>query len=88
MPAGPVGSVWASGSWSDTVWEVGTWANAVIATDFGDLTTLFVGYVDDLKDANPLKVDSTTLVVKDYPNVIAGTADLDDINTRYAEHLS
>lgn len=29
MPAGPVGSVWAAGSWSDTCWEAGTWADAV-----------------------------------------------------------
>lgn len=28
MPAGPVGSVWASGSWSATAWEQNTWANA------------------------------------------------------------
>jgi len=27
MPAGPVGSVWASGSWLDTVWEENTWAD-------------------------------------------------------------
>jgi hypothetical protein len=29
MPAGPVGSVWAAGSWSDTAWEAGSWADAV-----------------------------------------------------------
>ena len=29
MPAGPIGSVWTSGSWSDTCWEVDTWADAV-----------------------------------------------------------
>lgn len=27
MPAGPIGSSWATGSWSDTAWEVGTWAD-------------------------------------------------------------
>lgn len=27
MPAGPIGSVWASGSWADTAWEAGTWAD-------------------------------------------------------------
>lgn len=32
MPAGPVGSVWASGSWSETAWEADTWADAVSAS--------------------------------------------------------
>lgn len=27
MPAGPIGSKWATGSWSDTCWEVGTWSS-------------------------------------------------------------
>jgi hypothetical protein len=27
MPAGPIGTSWAPGSWSDTVWEIGTWAD-------------------------------------------------------------
>jgi hypothetical protein len=26
MPAGPIGSCWLDGSWSDTAWETGTWA--------------------------------------------------------------
>ncbi len=30
MPAGPIGSVWASGAWSNTAWEANTWAAAVI----------------------------------------------------------
>lgn len=32
MPAGPVGSVWTSGSWSNTAWEENTWADAPIST--------------------------------------------------------
>lgn len=31
MPAGPVGTVWASGVWADTVWELGVWGDAVAA---------------------------------------------------------
>jgi len=31
MAAGPIGSVWATGSWSDTAWEENTWADAVAA---------------------------------------------------------
>lgn len=27
MPAGPIGSCWASGSWTDVSWEADTWAN-------------------------------------------------------------
>lgn len=30
MPAGPIGSSWASGSWEDTAWEANTWADAVV----------------------------------------------------------
>lgn len=30
MPAGAIGSVWASGSWTNTSWEANTWANAVV----------------------------------------------------------
>jgi hypothetical protein len=29
VAAGPVGSVWATGSWSDTAWEALTWDTAV-----------------------------------------------------------
>lgn len=28
MAACPIGSVWATGSWSDTAWECFTWADA------------------------------------------------------------
>ena len=31
MAAGPIGSVWATGSWSDTAWEENTRADAVAA---------------------------------------------------------
>lgn len=31
MPAGPVGSVWADGTWTETGWEAGVWADAVDA---------------------------------------------------------
>ena len=31
MPAGAVGSVWATGSWTDLCWETNTWANAIAA---------------------------------------------------------
>jgi hypothetical protein len=28
MPAGPIGSVWESGTWPDTAWELGSWGEA------------------------------------------------------------
>lgn len=31
MPAGPIGSSWAVGSWADTAWEAGSWADAVVS---------------------------------------------------------
>jgi hypothetical protein len=61
---------------------------AVAPGVFGDLTTLFAGYVDDLKDANATRTDSTTLVEKDRPTVVGATNSKDDLNTAYAEYLS
>ena len=56
---------------------------------FGDLTTLFANYTQNtLRDAQPTKTDTTTLVEKDRPTVVAGTASKDDLNTAYAEYLS
>jgi hypothetical protein len=81
--------LWATGTWVDDTWADGSWATEITApADFGDLTTLFVGYVGDLRDANPLRVDSTTLVAKDLATVIAGTSERADRNTQYCEYLS
>lgn len=57
--------------------------------EFGDLTYLFVHYVEDLRDANPTRVDSNTLIANDLDTVVAGTFDNgDDLNTTYASYLS
>ncbi len=50
MPAGPIGSVWSLGSWSDLAWEENTWADAVIPpTPTGDeVPFLFIGVVTTL----------------------------------------
>lgn len=81
--------LWATGSWVDDSWADGTWATEIAVPDvLGDLTTLFVGYVEDLRDANPSDVDSNTLVRDDLPTVIAGTVERADRNTQYAEYLS
>jgi len=55
---------------------------------FGDLTTLFVGYVADLHDAHLTEPDSNTLVRDDLATVRAASSNLDDANTMYAAHLS
>lgn len=64
-------------------------APVVVAPEaFGDLTTLFVGYVQDLRDAGTA-MDVDTEVAKDLPTVrAAASAYLDDANTMYASYLS
>lgn len=32
MAAGPIGSVWKTGTWTDTCWTEHTWAGAVVPT--------------------------------------------------------
>lgn len=81
--------LWATGTWVDDTWKDGSWAETVVApTEFGDLTYMFVRYVEGLRDAHPLAVDSNTLVRDDLPTVIAGTTERADRNTQYAEHLT
>ena len=43
MAAGPVGSVWATGSWEDTAWEADSWADAVLYIIIRTLMILGVG---------------------------------------------
>lgn len=52
-----------------------------------DLTTEFVQYIKDLKNANVAAVDVTTLYIKDEPTVIAATVERDDKNTQLLEYL-
>ena len=53
----------------------------------GDLTTVFVQYVEALHDAALVASDSNTLISEDEDNMIAGTGDRRDLNTRYNEYL-
>ncbi len=91
MPAGPIGSCWATGSWTDTCWEEFTWEDATgftQATTLGDLTTLFVGeYIPELKAASPTALDVDTLV-RDHLTTVQGTVTDDDLNTLYAIYIS
>lgn len=43
MPAGPIGSCWASSTWSDTAWEANTWADAQVGGGGGRVLLLKVG---------------------------------------------
>lgn len=54
-----------------------------------DLTTKIKLYVTTLKNANPLKLDVTTLIQKDLSNAIAGKpSEVDDRNTLYFTYIS
>lgn len=63
MAAGPVGSVWATGSWTDTCWEEFTWADAADLAFVLDLNTRLRVYLCDLYGL-PATTDSTTLVAR------------------------
>jgi hypothetical protein len=62
MPAGPIGSVWAAGTWADTAWEVNTWADAVVSAlaFVPDMNTRIAVYLRDLYSAPG--ADLSTLV--------------------------
>lgn len=61
MAAGPIGSVWAAGSWSDTCWEEFTWADAVALLFVLDLNTRLRVYLANLYGL-PETTDLTTMV--------------------------
>ena len=90
MAAGAVGSCWGDSTWEDTAWEADTWADAfAVSGTFGDLTTLFTDYVQDLRDASAAAPpDSTTEVALDEADVISSVGAGKDKNTRYARYLS
>lgn len=63
MAAGPVGSVWATGSWSDLAWEELTWADAAALAFVFDMNTRLRVYLCDLYGL-PNTTDTTTLVTR------------------------
>jgi hypothetical protein len=86
-----MGTSWAEDSWAVGSWADGTWADlgSVVAPSvFGDLTTLFAAYMQDLRDDNPTRTDTDTLIVQAQPAMRAATASPDDLSTAYAEFLS
>lgn len=62
---------------------------AVAPAFFGDLTTLFSAYMQDIRDDHPTRNDTETLIAHDLPAIRAAHPnDVDDANTLYAVHLS
>ena len=55
---------------------------------FGDLTTLFCGYMIEIRNDNPTRNDTDTLIAQAQPSVRQNTSSPDDLNTAYAEFLS
>jgi hypothetical protein len=86
MTLGP--PLWATGTWAADAWADGTWSTTAAPAEFGDLTTLFVGYLETLRDTDLVGEDMDTLVALDLATVRAATATEDDMNTMFAEYLS
>lgn len=89
MAAGPIGSVWASGSWTDVCWEENTWAATLgYPTTLGDLTTLYSAYLETLREDYAPEDDMNTMVVQDRDTIRAASNVVNDENTMYAQALS
>ena len=88
MPAGPIGSSWASGSWEDTAWEEGSWADAgSFPLTLDDLTTIFSARCTTVYVATP--DDLTTLMAADIIRIRQATNSHErDVNTDIAIDLS
>jgi hypothetical protein len=72
MPAGPVGTVWASGVWADTVWELGVWGDiaSVAGNSILDLNTRIAVYLRSFYSAP--NGDPNTLIVKYLREEVGG----------------
>lgn len=91
MPAGPIGDVWAAGTWPPTTWQANSWASRDLGGALGgddDLTTLFCAYLVTLAATDPEADDITTELTKATGTVRAGSASLDDLNTAYLDYLT
>ena len=61
--AAPIGSVWATGSWSDTAWCAGTWAEAVIppAPPVQEGGAMYARRVPDFRE--PIDVEEDAILI-------------------------
>lgn len=81
MAAGPVGTVWKSGSWTDTSWAAGTWASSSTAGNTNaDLNTRLSLYLHSYYGLTPQK-DLTSLTNR-YMNGLTG-----ERNARWAQMI-
>jgi hypothetical protein len=71
VPAAPIGSVWAAGSWSDTTWEAFSWADigAIVGNTILDINTRIAVFLRGYYSSPD--GDATTLVVR-YLNSLSG----------------
>lgn len=77
MPAGPIGSCWASGSWTDTCWEVDTWADVAALAFILDLNSRLYAFLQDFYSST---ADLNTLGTRYLREQTSG-----DYNTRWRE---
>lgn len=78
MPAGAVGSCWATNSWSATAWEALTWADAAALAFILDMNSRLLSYLQSFySTTNP---DLTTLARKYMDNELSG-----DMNLRWRQ---
>lgn len=89
MPAGPIGTAWAAGSWPDTTWEAGSWADLgsiVIPAILEDITTLWCAtYQPALHAARP--GDDTTRISQSLQANALGYDGENDLNTALAKYI-
>jgi hypothetical protein len=72
VPSGPVGSVWATGSWSNTAWEANVWANigVIVGNTILDINTRIAVYLRSFYSAP--NGDPNTLIVKYLREEVGG----------------
>ena len=89
MPAGPIGSVWAAGTWPDTTWEVNTWADALaIPATLEDLTTLWChDYQPALHAAAAARSDDSGQIMINLAANVIGYDSENDLNTALAKYI-
>lgn len=61
MPVGPIGSVWAADTWSDTTWEIGTWGQAQAAVPIPNMTRARGVLVTGASSAHGLRVGNASM---------------------------
>ena len=78
MPAGPIGSCWAAGSWSDTAWEENSWADSLVLVFVLDMNTRLQVYLCAIYSA-----DATSDLTFKVDRFI--DAETGEVNARMAE---